>query len=242
MAFKVVIDQPSLKGGRGSLQRVSTVYIDAEEYSVYAPEGATGDALEWAEHFCVRYGEYGVNDAQQQLIIEVTTRKLKETKRDSDIASGLNPDGRFCNAQICIKGHVHSSDGSPFKRQDHCTKCGAVCIDVCQRCNVPIRGRPAYSAADYDRPSFCHGCGNPYPWMDDKLNTARDLLQNDDQLTSDDRDELCELLKFVMSDPKAELAPAKTTLIRMKLQKAAEPIRDAFLTLLAKYAAEMSKE
>ena len=34
-----------------------------------------------------------------------------------------------------------------------------------------------------DGPSFCHSCGTPYPWMDDKLRTAKDLLFHDDKLT-----------------------------------------------------------
>jgi hypothetical protein len=44
-----------------------------------------------------------------------------------------------------------------------------------------------------------------------------------------------------MFNPKAELAPAKSKLISMKIQKAAEPIKDFITDLLAKYAAEMSK-
>ena len=44
-----------------------------------------------------------------------------------------------------------------------------------------------------------------------------------------------------MSNPKADLAPAKSKLISMKIQKAAEPIKDFITDVLAKYAAEMSK-
>jgi hypothetical protein len=49
------------------------------------------------------------------------------------------------------------------------------------------------------------------------------------------------LLQHVMSSPKADLAPAKSKLISMKIQKAAEPIKDFVADVLAKHAAEMSK-
>jgi hypothetical protein len=45
-----------------------------------------------------------------------------------------------------------------------------------------------------------------------------------------------------MSNPKAELSPAKSKLIFIKIQKAAAPIKDFVTDLLAKYAAEMSKQ
>jgi hypothetical protein len=97
------------------------------------------------------------------------------------------------------------------------------------------------SSAAFVCPSFCHGCGKPYPWMDEKLRTAKDLLFHDDQLTYEDRKELWGLLQYVMSNPKADLVPAKSKLISIKIQKAAEPIKDFVTDLLAKYAAEMSK-
>ena len=77
--------------------------------------------------------------------------------------------------------------------------------------------------------------------MDDKLRTAHDLLFHDDQLTYEERKELWGLLSYVMSSPKADLAPAKSKLISIKIQKAAAPIKDFVTDLLAKYAAEMSK-
>jgi hypothetical protein len=50
-----------------------------------------------------------------------------------------------------------------------------------------------------------------------------------------------DLLKYVMSDPKSDLVPAKKKLIEISLGKAAAATRDFVTDLLAKYAAEMSK-
>jgi len=44
-----------------------------------------------------------------------------------------------------------------------------------------------------------------------------------------------------MSDPKSDLVPAKKKLIEISLAKAAAATQDFVTTLLAKYAAEMSK-
>jgi len=77
--------------------------------------------------------------------------------------------------------------------------------------------------------------------MEEKLTIAKQLLFHDDKLTHDDRTNLYDLLSYVMSNPKAELAPAKSTLIRIGIKKAAEPIREFVLDLLAKCAIEASK-
>jgi hypothetical protein len=44
-----------------------------------------------------------------------------------------------------------------------------------------------------------------------------------------------------MSNPKAELAKGKSKLLAIRIQQAAEPIKEFVADLLAKYAAEMSK-
>src|SRR5258708_5939933 len=90
-------------------------------------------------------------------------------------------------------------------------------------------------------PQFCHGCGHPYPWMADRLQTARELLYHDDKLTMEDRTRLFEDLQYVMSDPKAGLAPAKTKLIEIRLGKATAYVREIILDLVAKTAAEGRK-
>ncbi len=77
--------------------------------------------------------------------------------------------------------------------------------------------------------------------MEDRLTTARQLLDNDDKLTLEEREELWDLLRFVMSSPKADLTPAKRKLIDIKLGKAATYTKELVIEFLVKYAAEMSK-
>jgi len=120
-------------------------------------------------------------------------------------------------------------------------KCDSKCIHKCPSCHTPIQGQMRSSGANDECPSFCHRCGTAYPWMEDKLRTAKDLLFRDDKLTYEDKKELWDLLKYVMSNPKAELAKGKSKLIMIKIQKAAEPIEDFVADVITKYAVEMSK-
>lgn len=128
---------------------------------------------------------------------------------------GVHPDGTHCAAQICLKGHVLHCDGASFESKGHCTKCGSTCIDKCQHCNEPIRGAVQFQGrGSYTRPQFCHACGRAYPWMSERLMTARQLLNKDDKLTVQDRTELWDLLQDVMSNPTDELTPRRKNSLR----------------------------
>jgi hypothetical protein len=252
MASRVVIDNAILHGIRGSTpdpfpQRVATVYFEGgEEFRVMAPSKATGDALEWLKYVEVRrqgmQGYTPITDHRYNAIINQVAEELERRKLDADIWKyGEHPDARYYAAQICLRGHVHSSDGkTDFKRGEHCPECGDECIDACQRCKAPIRGQGVHSTS-YVRPSFCYKCARPYPWMEDRLQTAKELLDHDDKLSLDDRTKLWDLLQYVMSDPTSDLVPAKKRLIEINLGQAAAVTREVVLDLIAKVTAEILK-
>jgi len=252
MNTKVVIEKRDLHGSTPYTfpQKVAAVYLDGDEYRVYAPPKAVGDALEWVEHFRVHQpnpesvnSEIAAEAAYRVLAIQLLKEELEKMKGDARRPVGLSPTGLYCDAQICWQGHVRSSEGC-FERGERCTKCGAACIDECQYCKAPIRGQLAHSPRQhYDLPFFCHApeCGLAYPWMQDKFETACELLYDLENLSRDERDELWALLKFVMSDPKSDWAPAKTNLIGIKLAKVSKASRDVLLDFTAKVAAEVTK-
>jgi hypothetical protein len=255
MASRVVIDNAILHGIRGSTpdpfpQRVATVYFEGgEEFRVMAPSRATGDALEWLKYVEVRrqgtqgYTPIPSTDHRYNAIIKVVAEELERQKLDTDtLESGTIDAGRFYTAQICLRGHVHSANGVlGFVRGEHCPQCGEVVIHNCQHCSVPIRGNGTHTTLHYKLPYFCHRCGHAYPWMEDRLQTAKELLDHDDKLTLEDREKLWGLLQYVMSDPKADLIPAKKKLIEISLGGAAAATREIVLDLLAKITAEMFK-
>ena len=241
MKPKVIIEQRILRRS-DAIQLVALVYFGTDKFSIYAPERAAGDPLGWIEQLFVHAsrgdGDYDVPSHTRHLVIEAMVGEFERSKGE---AAQAEADAFYREAQICRQGDVQSSDGTPFNSAGYCTKCGAECIHRCLHCKAGIRGKKKGSAAEYEVPSFCHRCGNPYPWMEDKLKTAHDLLFHDDKLSYEDRKELWELMRYVMSNPKADLAPAKSKLIMIRIEKAAGPIRDFVTDVLAKYGAEMSK-
>jgi hypothetical protein len=77
--------------------------------------------------------------------------------------------------------------------------------------------------------------------MEDRLQTARELLYHDDKLTEEDRERLWDLLQYVMSSPKADLVPAKRKLIDINLGKAGQVTREIITDLISKTIAEVLK-
>jgi hypothetical protein len=252
IALKVVVQNRILSGTDNDRlwQRVATVYVQSGplggEYRIYAPPRATGDALEWVEHFTVRQShdpdsESEVSGSQRTNLANAVKEELENLKRDATYG-GMNPDGIYYDAQICEKGHVQTSTGFPFTKGEYCPRCGAPCITDCRQCNAPIRGQTVGNRVSYYKPpSFCHKCGRPYPWMKERLDTARALVYHDDKLTIYDRNGLWDLLQYVISDPRSDLVPAKRKLIEINLEKAARVTREFVLDLLAKVVVEAQK-
>ena len=77
--------------------------------------------------------------------------------------------------------------------------------------------------------------------MEDRLQTARELLFHDDKLTIDDKEKLWSLLQYVMSDPRSDIAPAKSKLFEIGIGKALPATKEFFLDLMVKLGAEMLK-
>jgi len=148
-------------------------------------------------------------------------------------------------AQVCLNGHSinDSSDSYPEYNQRFCAACGAETITTCWHCNDTIRGavRGELNWGNYHPPAFCHNCGKPYPWMQDRLQTAKDLLYNDDKLSLEEREKLWGILGYVMSDPKADLVAAKKKLFEIEIAKALPATRDLLMDFMAKLTAEMMK-
>jgi len=249
---KVVVQPRNLPGSIPDVlgQGVAAISLHRDEHGRYVPPTPLGDALGWVGPFRVQQSspenidsEISDEGARGVSAIDLLQEDLDEMRRDAQSPANLDPQGLYCGAQICLQGHVRSSEGY-FERGERCTKCGAACIDECQYCRAPIRGRPAHSPVlHYDLPFFCHSpeCGHPYPWMQDKLETARELLYDLDNLSLGERDQVWELLKVVMSDPNSEWAEAKTELIGIKLAKVSRVSRDVLLDFTAKVAAAVMK-
>jgi hypothetical protein len=239
------------------MQTVATLFVDGKEYRVVAPPSAQGNALDWVEHFSVRTESSGnfsfgadvtVDDERKPALIRAAVDELKRHVIESEIwgAAGNLQDGNFYPAQICLHGHVINADGHlvltvGIRKDEHCQECGSRCIHRCEHCDAPIRGKQTMASGEYVRPSFCYNCAKPYPWMAERLDTARDLLWHDNSLSLADRESLWGLLQYVMSDPKSDLVPAKRKLIDIRLGGAVAATREFIENIIAKTVAETLK-
>jgi hypothetical protein len=173
----------------------------------------------------------------------MTVTRVWRGKRDGRRLHGYN------DAQICLQGHVINmfAETDPGRNEEHCSRCGSPTILACLHCKELIRGyhHDAYSGVVEPVPTeprpFCHKCGKPYPWMEDRLQTAKELLYHDDKLSFEDREKLWGLLQYVMSDPKSDMALAKKKFISIMLENAAAETKDFVQGVLAKLGAEMMK-
>lgn len=123
--------------------------------------------------------------------------------------------GYYDTAQICLNGHIisRSINGNSSVMEKFCTKCGAETICKCLNCGERIRGRYEVEGIidltidTSPAPSYCHNCGNPYPWTEDALESARMIIDEEEQLNAADRENLKKSLPDLLSDtPRTSLA------------------------------------
>ena len=76
-------------------------------------------------------------------------------------------------------------------------KCGKKAILRCSSCSSLI---PRDTVGFREVPKFCEKCGTAYRWMQERLDTAKELLWHDDKLSLEDRDKPWDLLQYVMSN------------------------------------------
>jgi hypothetical protein len=169
-----------------------------------------------------------------------TLRKVRTLGTGEPVYEGYD------TALICENGHQITpfAETHPEKREDHCSKCGVKTVTACANCGEKIRGHlHGTMPSVYEDPiaKFCYKCGKPYPWMEDRLQTAKELLYHDDKLSLEDREKLWGLLQYVMSDPKSDLAPAKKKLFEIGIAKALPATRELLLDFMAKLGAELMK-
>lgn len=126
--------------------------------------------------------------------------------------------GTYRIAQVCLNGHLitDSADVHPENKENFCSKCSAKTITNCPNCNDPIPGYydvpGVFSFGETSIPRFCRNCGNPYPWTETALEAARTLINEDENLSSDDKQKFSETLPDLIVEsptPKTQLAATR---------------------------------
>ncbi len=156
---------------------------------------------------------------------------------------------RYHTAQICINGHIitDSIQVDPIPGQEYCEKCGEQLITTCPNCHSELRGRrliPDLMSARivhlHKPPSFCFKCGKPYPWIESKLEAAKELTETLEDISDEEKEILIKSIDEIIVDtPKTEVAAINFKKIVSKVGK---PIADSFKNILISTVSETAKK
>lgn len=155
------------------------------------------------------------------------------------------PTSWYDTAVICANGHVLTDElgRQPAKNASFCPNCGEGTMTDCPECEAPIRGRyhepHLHMPPMRTPPSFCHDCGEPYPWTREKLQAAADLVDRIGRLSQQERLALKTELGEIMSDnPRTEVAALD---VKRALGKASKAIGPLLRELVADLATEAAR-
>jgi hypothetical protein len=150
----------------------------------------------------------------------------------------------YDTVQVCLNGHIANawSIKAPQHNQKFCTKCGQRTVTACPGCEAPIRGHlhPSFSPDSSASSAYCHNCGKPYPWTERALKAARDLSDDLEELTADEREKLQATLDDLVKDsPQTTVAAGGFNRL---LTKAGRPATEAFRQILVDAVSETAKK
>ena len=158
-------------------------------------------------------------------------------------------------AQMCLNGHMvnDASQARPEFSKKFCPDCGAESISRCRDCNEPIQGalhtsyvmggsrylrRPPTRrtmTTDGTVRALCHACGRPYPWTRTRIEAAKALAEEQDELTIADRLLLQSSIDdLVVDTPKTSVALIRFKKLMMKIGKqGADGFKDILVNVLS---------
>lgn len=149
-------------------------------------------------------------------------------------------------AQICMNGHVvnDSVKAYPQHNKKFCDRCGAETITTCPNCKSNIQGEyhveGVVALSNYKAPAFCQNCGKPFPWTESKIHAAKELAQEIENLSNDDKNVLTQSIDDLVKDtPGAMLA---ATRFKKIVSKTSKPVVDAFRNILIEIISESTKK
>lgn len=153
----------------------------------------------------------------------------------------------YDTTQICLNGHIINDiyKGYPEYNQNFCEDCGEGTITTCQGCNAEIRGARHIIGYGIDHrvdtpPKYCAHCGEPYPWTKTALEAAKDLVQEIDELSPEERELLNRSIdEIVKGGPKTVVA---TTRFKKTATKFGAGIGNAFRDILVDVVSESAKK
>lgn len=154
--------------------------------------------------------------------------------------------GNYDVAQVCLNGHmVNDSVGrSPEFNQKFCDTCGAETITKCPSCGNNIQGRYHGSGlvivSSFEAKAFCHNCGKPFPWTEAKIKAAKELSQEIEGLSAEERQQLEKSIDDIVRETPG--TPLAATRFKKILSKAGKATAGAFRDILVDITSEAAKK
>jgi hypothetical protein len=146
----------------------------------------------------------------------------------------------YYKRQTCLNGHIVSNFvGASFdKPQNHCGKCGEKAIIECPSCNAPQRGsaKDAIGWGAKIPTSYCSNCGKPYPWTERQVAATAALVNEEEQLSEDDKRLLTSTLVDLASDT------PNTALAATRFKRIVAKAGGSFRTAMYKFIVDVSSE
>lgn len=148
----------------------------------------------------------------------------------------------YKNAAVCSNGHAISGDISGKQIDPFCKTCGANIITKCQHCGENIQGKykvpGVIDIVPYTPPAYCHHCGKPYPWTELKIQAAKMMIDDMDELSDDERKKMSDSVDNIVVDtPLTEVSASR---IKKLLTKVGVGTADAFRDILVNIASEVA--
>lgn len=166
---------------------------------------------------------------------------------DSGMTSGggtSKPKNWYDTAQICTNGHVINEQlvSSPHIDRKFCERCGAPTVTECLHCKATIKGihHSEFGTSGFTRPNFCPNCGKPYPWTEAKLKAAKELSDEFDNLSPEERETLKKSLDDIVRD--TPQTPVAATRFKKLAAKAGKVAAGALRDILVDIASEAAKK
>ena len=154
--------------------------------------------------------------------------------------------GQYDVAQVCGNGHVTNdrTRSSSVFNQKFCKRCGAETITQCPACKASIRGYFhvegvfSISATGMKAPPFCIECGKPYPWTEERLIAARQLVEEMDLDVPEKTLVLEDLENIIRDTPKATASAVR---FDRYLENVKPTLKQGFKTILTEIVSHSVK-
>ncbi|MCH8034980.1 MAG: DUF2321 domain-containing protein [Bacteroidetes bacterium] len=154
-------------------------------------------------------------------------------------------EGTYDIAQICLNRHIINKtyESIPKYSKEYCDRCGEKTINQCPNCKKSIRGFlwpgiATFEHQEYVLPLYCDACGDPFPWIETKINAAMELSKEAEILSEVESIELKESIHNIITDsPKTQLGAIKFKKIMIKLgRETATAVRDIIVDIASETA------